>query len=416
MKQLRQFLQILFTLLILGQHFTYAQQDRKKTLQDVYSLRQADAMDSLYQLIVKHTKKIDQKSPEFDHARAYIAMALIWENNIPKAEQYISSLQTDYLKGSKYFSVARVFRQTKRPAYAEHYGLLAIESAKKFLDQDLHNLEDGSQPASVIASTSMLLAGVYRDQGQFDKATDLLAKTIPLTSEKNGLGLLQTKADIHMQSKAYDKALAIYLELMKKGNETAALIQKIKSAYENTNQANDFETFIQKIIADHRQSFRDNLQANLIKIEAPDFKLKDVNGQTVSLSDLKGKIVVLDFWAMWCAPCKASFPAMQMAIDHYKNNPDIAFLFIDTYENGNDMTQQAAHYMKQHQYSFDVLFDQTTNGKDYKVAQDYAVKSLPEKIIIDKQGYIRYRLTGFSGNDETTVQEISYIINLLQTE
>src|SRR5690554_335086 len=66
-----------------------------------------------------------------------------------------------------------------------------------------------------------------------------------------------------------------------------------------------------------------------VSAPAPDFVLKDLDGNTVSLKDQKDKVVILDFWATWCGPCIQSFPSMQTAIDLYKNDPNVVFLFIN---------------------------------------------------------------------------------------
>src|SRR5690606_41666590 len=78
---------------------------------------------------------------------------------------------------------------------------------------------------------------------------------------------------------------------------------------------------------------------------APGFSLKDLDGKEVSLEDLKGKVVVLDFWATWCAPCIKSFPAMQMAVDKYKEDPEVAFLFINTWERQEDPAAAVKQFM-----------------------------------------------------------------------
>jgi len=74
---------------------------------------------------------------------------------------------------------------------------------------------------------------------------------------------------------------------------------------------------------------------------APDFRLKDMSGKDVTLSSLKGKVVVLDFWATWCVPCHENFPAVQKVVDHYKNDQNVVFLFIDTREKSADYVQLA---------------------------------------------------------------------------
>src|SRR5690554_8077703 len=90
---------------------------------------------------------------------------------------------------------------------------------------------------------------------------------------------------------------------------------------------------------------------------APDFTLEDLEGNTVSLSDFEGKVVVLDFWATWCAPCIKSFPAMQMAIDRYKEDPDVAFFFINTWEQLEDPAEFVRQFMKKRGFDFSVLID-----------------------------------------------------------
>src|ERR1700749_3607746 len=71
---------------------------------------------------------------------------------------------------------------------------------------------------------------------------------------------------------------------------------------------------------------------SMLNDKAPNFILKDINGKTVSLADYKGKVLILDFWATWCVPCRNSFPAVKMAVEKYKNDPDVKILFSDTRE------------------------------------------------------------------------------------
>src|SRR5690606_5039902 len=133
------------------------------------------------------------------------------------------------------------------------------------------------------------------------------------------------------------------------------------------------------------------LMKKALSQEAPEFELKDVDGNTVRLADLRGKVVVLDFWATWCGPCKASFPAMQKAVDKYADDPNVMFLFVHTWDRVNDPTKDAKDYVVSNNYSFEVLMDlRDVETRESAVAKAYGVRGIPTKVIIDPKGQIRF--------------------------
>ena len=127
------------------------------------------------------------------------------------------------------------------------------------------------------------------------------------------------------------------------------------------------------------------IKAQMGSLSAPNFALKNINGETVAFSSFKNKIVVLDFWATWCGPCKAAFPKMKKLIQGYKTDTNVVFLFIDVFE-GKDTSKTrlaVTKYMKESGYDFNVLFDEDNNA-----AKAYKIQAIPEIIIINKKGNI----------------------------
>ena len=149
----------------------------------------------------------------------------------------------------------------------------------------------------------------------------------------------------------------------------------------------------------------------MIKKEAPNFSLVNMEGKTVSLADLKGKVLVLDFWATWCGPCKISFPGMQAAVNKYKDDKDVEFLFINTWQNEKNYEELVRNFIAENKYSFHVLFDEMKDRSKSTVTA-YGVKGIPHKVVIDKEGFIRFESAGGSADVEKIVNEMETKIEL----
>ncbi len=198
------------------------------------------------------------------------------------------------------------------------------------------------------------------------------------------------------------KVLASLSVYIAKGQSDTSMEAQFKRLYKGSKSAND-------AYADLEAQVKALKQAEIVKTimndPASKFTLLDLNGNKVSLDSLKGKTVVIDFWATWCGPCKASFPAMQKLVDLHKNDKNVAFLFVDTWEHGDDKKQDAADFIKKSPYTFHVLLD-----NDNKVVEAYKVEGIPTKFVIDKNGVTRFKAVGFDGNTDDTVEEMESMI------
>jgi thiol-disulfide isomerase/thioredoxin len=150
----------------------------------------------------------------------------------------------------------------------------------------------------------------------------------------------------------------------------------------------------------------------IIGKRAPNFNLMDINGLQVSLSQCRGKIVVLDFWATWCAPCKASMPVMKQLTYKY---PNVVFLFIATQETGKDVVGRIKGYLKKQSFNFRVPVDRPAlkNPRKYTVAAAYKIDGLPTKVVIDRNGNELFFTSGYTSAAEMT-REMDAMITIAQ--
>lgn len=125
-----------------------------------------------------------------------------------------------------------------------------------------------------------------------------------------------------------------------------------------------------------------------------DFTLRDLAGNPVSLSDYKGRIVYLNFWATWCKWCKKEMPDMEKIHQSY-DEKDVVILAVSVGEERG----KVANYIGEYGYSFRVLLD-----PDKKIAQAYRVKPIPESFFIDRDGNIAYRKLGYMTEEGMRVQ------------
>lgn len=128
----------------------------------------------------------------------------------------------------------------------------------------------------------------------------------------------------------------------------------------------------------------------LLKMKAKDFKLKDLDGNEISLSNIKGKNVYINFWATWCSPCKSEMSELQKLYQETKGT-DLVILTVNLGEDRNTVNT----FMKSNNYGFEVLLD---SGE--KVSTLYNISSIPTSLFVDKDGYLVAKHVGAMNIDE----------------
>jgi thiol-disulfide isomerase/thioredoxin len=215
-----------------------------------------------------------------------------------------------------------------------------------------------------------------------------------------------------LAAKGPKAALPWLEERIKEGFATPAMKENFKTiALENYEKEELFERYMLSLEAKALEKLREKILKKLIDQAAPEISLVDMEGQEISLAGLEGKTVVVDFWATWCGPCIQSFPGMQRAVDHFANDEQVVFLFVNTWENAKDKKKNAADFLEKRQYRFRTLMDENN-----EMVARYGVEGIPTKFIIDPKGRIRFKSVGYDGNEDGLVEELKIMIEIAREQ
>ncbi len=126
---------------------------------------------------------------------------------------------------------------------------------------------------------------------------------------------------------------------------------------------------------------------------APTFSISRLDGAVVSSSDFRGRVVVLDFWATWCPPCRRELPELEKLYRRYQGNSKVSFWAVDVQKNG-ETPEKARDFMQKAGYTLPVALG------SQKSFEALSLGGLPSLIIIDKSGRIRLVHTGYDSSEQ----------------
>ena len=135
--------------------------------------------------------------------------------------------------------------------------------------------------------------------------------------------------------------------------------------------------------------------ADEVQGKAPDFTLKSASGKNLKLSEYRGEVVLLNFWASWCGPCRQEMPYLEQLQDRYAS-----YGFTVMGVNVEEDSSKARKMLKDVSVTFPILFD-TSNS----VSKAYKVAAMPTTVIIDRDGNMRYLHKGYKAGDEATYKQ-----------
>jgi thiol-disulfide isomerase/thioredoxin len=130
----------------------------------------------------------------------------------------------------------------------------------------------------------------------------------------------------------------------------------------------------------------------------PTFTSKNLAGKTVNNASMKGKVVLFDFWATWCGPCKKLSPIMQSLHNKYASKGLVVIgANLEGLDTAAEDKKAAAKYQKEHKYSFMFTYDNN------KLSEDLGISGIPRVLIVGRNGKVAHDMTGYSESAEKTL-------------
>lgn len=330
------------------------------------------------------------------------------KKDLPNYTKYISKIAPyEALSNVIYRSldVPYLSQKSMGPAEILPYARVVMDRLNYYKD----NFQ-GDKYATLYYSNAPLFAKILVDNKMYDEAF-VYASAAQSTERYQRAELNDTYVRI-LEGQGKTKELQMALEKSYSLNQSSAyMLELMKTSYVKRNKGEKgYTNYLAGLKdADNSVALKDKVSKLLISKDIPDFELLDQYGKKVKLSDQKGKIVVLDFWASWCAPCKGAFPGMKIAQENFAKDPNVVFYFVNTQEKQADMTTYVTNYMKENNYPFKVLLD-----KGSLVSKTLNVSAIPHKMIVGPNGKLRFSEVGYMGSTSELADEITEMVNTLK--
>lgn len=398
---------------VIAKRFPKGQVARSQYIQNVHN-KYETAKDKEKSL--KHILKnwpIDTNASDnvaYDYVIADVARTFMGEGNKEKALHYLETLNERFWRAQGYIPVATQLLQQGDTLTAIPLIQKAIDDAEYYIQLPKEKQDNKAGFAGVgYPGYVRQMVGIYNAQGRQQEALEMIERAIALAPQH--AAQFSSAYFVGLEAAGRKLEALQQLEILYKSG-TFTHKDKMKELYIALNGSDrGIDAYFSRMDDEVVKRIREHIAKNEQFKPAPHFELLNLDGEKISLESLKGKVLVLDFWATWCQPCIRSFPGMKAAQEMYADDEEVQFLYINTWERDKDYKANVAAFIEKNAYPFEVLFDDQKDAETgQNLAASFGVNGIPAKFIIDADGNIRYFLTGSSPNVDYIKMEMRELV------